>query len=204
MNKIRRIYYLADIKYPWLLLISMLAFITALFFNRFYPDTFTRIEIVIYGAVFLVALLWSILNYIGHLRISVIYKKHDNIEAFIKRLTMSKEEKTELSEYLNDFVKDLEENGSTHEEAVKTAISHFQVQEFTQAQGNIFETPIHYYLLGYVSIFVGLIIVIQCIDLIISLPFIILAVSFMLMLFSIAFICLFFIYRLIDVMIAKK
>jgi hypothetical protein len=31
---------------------------------------------------------------------------------------LSKEEKAELTEYLNDFVKDLEENGSTHEEAV--------------------------------------------------------------------------------------
>ncbi len=204
MDKIKRIYNLADIKYPWLLLISMLAFIIALCFNRFYPDAFTKIEIVVYGAVFLVALLWSILNYAGHLQISAIYKKYDNIEAFIKSLSMSKEEKAELTEYLNDFIKDLEENGSTHEEAVKTAISHFQVKEFTQSQGNIFETPIHYYLLGYVSIFVGLVIVIQCIDLIVSLPFIVLAVSFMLMLFSAAFICLFFIYKLIDVMIAKK
>ena len=204
MNKIKRIFNLIDIKYPWLLLISMLAFIIALCFNRIYPDAFTRIEIVVYSAVFLIALLWSILNYVGHLQISAIYKKHDNIEAFIKKLTMSKEEKAELTEYLNDFIKDLEENGNTHEEAVKTAISHFQVKEFTQSEGNIFETPIHYYLLGYVSIFVELIIVIQCIDLIISLPFIILAVSFMLMLFSVAFICLFFIYKLIDVTIAKK
>lgn len=117
---------------------------------------------------------------------------------------MSKQEKAELTDYLNDFVKDLEENGNTHEEAVKTAISHFQVKEFTQSQGNIFETPIHYYLLGYVSIFAGLIIIIQCIDLIVSLPFIVLAVSFMFMLFSAAFICLFFIYKLIDIMIAKK
>lgn len=204
MNKIKRLFSLADIKYPWLLLISMLAFVIALYFNRFYPNAFTRIEIGIYGAVFLVALLWSILNYVGHLQISAIYKKYDNIEAFIKKLTMNKGEKAELTEYLKDFVTDLEENGSTHEEAVKTAISHFQVKEFTQSQGNVFETPAHYYLLGYVSIFVGLIIVIQCIDLIISLPFVVLAVSFMLMLFSAAFVCLFFIYKLIDVMISKK
>jgi hypothetical protein len=98
----------------------------ALYFNRFYPDAFARIEIVVYGASFLVALLWSILNYIGHLQIRAIYKKHDNIEAFVKRLTLSKEEKAELTEYLNDFVKDLEEIGSTHEEAVKTAISLFK------------------------------------------------------------------------------
>jgi hypothetical protein len=204
MNKIKKIYNLSGLKYPWLLLISMLAFIMTLCFNRFYPDAFTRIEVVIYGAVFLIALLWSILNYVGHLQISPIYKKHDNIESFIRGLTMSKEEKAELTEYLNDFVKDLEENGNTHEEAVKMAISNFQVKEFTQLQGNIFETPIHYYLLGYVSIFVGLIIIIQCIDFIVSLPFIFLAVSFMLVLFSAAFICLFFIYKLTDVMIAKK
>ena len=204
MNKIKRIYNLTDIKYPWLLLASMLGFIIALCFNRSYSEAFTRIEIVVYSAVFLIALLWSILNYVGHLQISTIYKKHDNIDGFIKRLTMSKTDKAGLTEYLNDFVKDLEEHGSTHEEAVKTAISHFQVKEFTQSQGNIFETQIHFYLLGYVSIFVGLIIVIQCIDLIVSLPFIVLAMSFMFMLFSAAFICLFFIYKLIDVMIAKK
>lgn len=204
MNKIRKVYRLADMKYPWLLLVSMLAFITALCFNRLFPESFTRIEIVIYSAVFLVALLWSILNYVGHLKRNAIYQNCDNLEAFINGLTMSKIEKTELSEYLNDFVKDLKENGSTHEEAIKTAISHFQVREFTQSQGSFFETSTHYYLLGYVSIFAAIIIVIQCIDLVVSLPFIFLAVSFMLMLFSAAFICLFFAYKLIDVMIAKK
>lgn len=204
MKTIQKVFRLRDIKYPWLLFLAMLAFVMALCFNRYYPETFTRIELVIYGAVFLIILLWSILNYVAHVKINAIYKKYDNIDTFVKRLAMSKEEKSELSEYLNDFVRDLEENGNTHEEAVKTAISNFQVQEFTQSHNNIFETPAHYYLFGYVSIFVGLIVIIQCVDLIVSLPFIILAVSFMLMLFSVVFVCLFLIYRLIDVMIAKK
>jgi hypothetical protein len=182
----------------------MLAFITALCFNRFYPDAFTRVEIVIYGAVFLVALLWSVLNYAGHLKISAIYKRHDSIEAFIKSLIMSKEEKAELLAYLNDFVKDLEENGNTHAKAVKTAISNFQVKEFTESESKIFETPTHYYLLGYTSIFVALVVIIQCINLIVSLPFIVLALCFTLGLFAVAFVCLFFVYKLIDVMIAKK
>lgn len=197
-------YRLSDIKYPWLLILAMLAFVTALCFNRFYPDAFTRIEVVIYGAVFLIALLWSILNYVGHLKINAIYKRYDQVDAFIKSLTMSKGEKAELAEYLDDFVRDLVENGSTHAEAVKTAISNFQVQEFTKSQSHIFETPTHYYLLGYASIFIGLIIIIQCVNFIVSLPFIIIAASFMLTLFCVAFVCLFFLYKLIDVMVAKK
>lgn len=205
MNKLKRFYQLSDIKYPWLLFLSMIAFVLALYFNRLYPDIYARLEIIIYGAVFAIALVWSILNYIGHLKINTIYKKHDNLEAFVERTSMNKEEKMELLQYLNDFVKDLEENGETHENAVKKAISHFQVQEFSEAQGgNIFEMTTHYYLLGCASLFIGAALIIQILNMIISAPFIIMAAVFMLYNYGVAFLCLFFLYKLIDNLISKK
>lgn len=205
MNKVKRIYDLTDIKYPWLLLLSMIMFILSLCYNRFYPKIDSRTEMVIYGASFAVALIWCILNYIGHLKLNAIYKKHDDIAAFVEHMAMKKEEKTELIQYLNDFVKDLEEKGDSHEDAVKKAISNFQVKEFLAAQdGDLFDKPTHYYLLGYVSIFVGVILIIQCLNIIFPVPFIVSAVNFMLVLYSIAFFCLFFLYKLIDVLISKK
>ena len=205
MNKLKRIYNLTDIRYPWLLLLSMVMFILSLCFHRLHPNIDSNMEIVIYGAGFAVALTWSILNYISHLKLNTIYKKHDDIAVFVEHMSMKKDEKIELIQYLNDFVKDLEEKGDTHENAVKKAISHFQVQEFTAAQDDdLFEKPTHYYLLGYVSIFVGVILIIRCLDIIFPVPFMLLAASFMLVLYSIAFFCLFFLYKLLDVLISKK
>jgi len=204
MNKLKQLYRFSDIKYPWLLSLSIVAFVSSLYFNRSYPDSFTRIEIIVYSVVILIAILWSILNYMGNLKVNAIYKKYDDIEAFTKELSMSNEEKSDFLEYITDFVKDLEQNGSTHEEAVKIAISNFQVQEFAESTSNIFVKSTHSYLLGCVSVFVGLVIIIQLVDMIVSLPFIIMAVSFTLALFSIAFISLFCIYKFIDLIIAKK
>lgn len=205
MNKVKRIYNLTDIKYVWLLLLSMIMFILSLCYDKFYPKVDSRTEMIIYGASFAVASIWCILNYISHLKLNAIYKKHDNINVFVEQMAMEKEEKIELIQYLNDFVKDLEEKGDSHEDSVKKAISQFQVQEFLAAQdGDLFDKPIHYYLLGYVSIFVGVVLIIECLNVLFPVPFIVLAANFMLELYGIAFFCLFFLYKLIDVLISKK
>ncbi len=205
MNKVKRIYDLTDIKYPWLLLLSMVAFVLSLYFNKLHPNIGPNAEMVIYGSSIAIALIWSILNYISHLKLNAIYKKHDDITVFVEHMAMKKDEKIELIQYLNDFVKDLEEKGDAHEVAVKKAISQFQVQEFLAAQdGDLFEKPTHYYLLGYASIFVGVILIIQCLNIIFPVPFIVSAANFMLELYSIAFFFLFFLYKLIDSLISKK
>ena len=117
---------------------------------------------------------------------------------------MKKEEKEELAEYLYDFVKDMEENGANHEAAVKTAICQFQVKEITERDGDLIETKPHYYLFGYTAISILVVAIVQGLNTIVHLPFLILAVSFMLATFSFGFIGLFIIYKLLDMVLAKK
>lgn len=217
MNRMKKVFRLTDMKYPWLLLISVAVFITSLCLYKYFPGLFSglanpnpespsfMLDFVIYVPAFVTALVWSILNYMSHLKLNAIYKRYDEINAFVEHMAMNKEEKAELIQYLNDFVGDLEEKGDTHEAAVKKAINHFRVQEFTEAHGGeIFEKPTHDYLLGYVSIFIAFVLVIRCIGLVVSLPFALSVVSATLVLYGIGFLGLFFLYKLIDVMMAKK
>lgn len=204
MNRIKRIFKLSEIKYPWALLLSMATFIASLYIERNY-DLPPNIETVLYGIGFVVALIWSILNYMSHLKLNRLYKAYDDIDVFVGNMTMKKDEKIELVQYLNDFVRDLEEQGETHESAVKKAIGNFQVQEFSEAQGgNLFEKPTHYYLLGYVSIFVCAFIIINFLNTFLQLPFILSALSLTLTIYSIGLFLMFFIYKLIDILMAKK
>lgn len=151
MNRMKDFFDIKMIKYPWLLVLSMTTFVAALYFDRAYFSNFPKGELVLFGAVFIIAFIWSILNYVGHLQVRSIYGKFDSIEDFISCLSMKKEEKEELAEYLYDFVKDMEENGANHEAAVKTAIGQFQVKEITERDGDLIETKPHYYLFGYTA-----------------------------------------------------
>lgn len=204
MNRLKDFFDIKMIKYSWLLVLSMIAFVAALYFDRAYFGNFPKGEMALFGTVFVIAFIWSILNYVGHLQLRSIYRKFDSIDDFIMCLSMEEEEKEELSAYLYDYVKDMEESGTSHEAAIKTAISQFQVKEITERDGNLFETKPHYYLLGYAAIFILVVVIIQGINTIVHLPFLILAVSFMLATFSCGFIGLFIIYKLLDVVLAKK
>lgn len=147
------------------------------------------------------------MNYIDHLKISTIYRKNDNIEIYVESLAMSREEKENLKEYLNDFVRDLEEGGMTREEAIKRAIGQFQVQEFLSLSKNkgIFELPIHYYLLGYILIFIVIMIIIKILtSTIFGDLFLLHAINFTLNLYTISFLGLLILYKLIDSIIEKK
>lgn len=204
---IKKIFDLSDIRYSWILLISMILFVLSLYNNRINPDINVKIELLTYGIAIGCAFLWSVLNYVDHIKVNAIYKKSDNIDAYVNSLLMKKDEKEDLKQYLNDFVKDLEANGKTKEEAVRTAISHFQVNEFTSLSKNtgILELPGHYYLIGYVTIFV-LIMLLTQIMITVSLGgrFWFYAINFMLTLYSVAFLGLLLLYKIIDTVVAKK
>lgn len=205
MNIIKRVYSLSEIKYPSMLLLSMSAFIMSFCIGRYYRDLTPAAEAAMYGIGFAIALIWSILNYMGHLKLSRIYKKYDTIGTFVEYMTMEDDEKIELIQYLNDFVKDLEERGENHENAVKKAISHFQVQEFSEIRGSdIFEKHSHYYLFGYVSIFLGAFLVISLLNAIVHITFILAAINLTLVIYGIGLFLLFFLYKLIDILMAKK
>jgi hypothetical protein len=199
MDKIKQAYRLSGIKYPWVLLISMIVFMLSLYFQRVYRNDFSDFEIVGYGSGFLAALIWSVLNYFGHLKLNRLFKKYDNIDVFVEQTHMKKEEKEEFAQYLNDYVKDLEQKGEPHGSAVKKAINSFQVQEFSEAKGgDMFEKPAHYYLLGYTSVFVAVIIILQTVDGFFPAQLIISSLSLTLGLYAAAFFILFFLYKVID------
>lgn len=204
---IKKVFNLSDIRYPWLLLISMLLFIFSLYNNKINPDISMIVELVTYGSAVIIAFVWSILNYIDHIKVNVLLRRYDTIDVFVDNLVMEKQEKEDLKSYLNDFVKDLEENGKTRDEAVKTAIAQFQVQEFTSLSkdNGIFELPVHYYLLGYIIIFAGLIILIGIFtNTILVNSFLLHAINFMLNLYAIGFLGLLLLYKLIDNLVTKK
>lgn len=54
------------IKYPWLLVLSMTTFVAALYFDRAYFSNFPKGELVLFGAVFIIAFIWSILKGFFH------------------------------------------------------------------------------------------------------------------------------------------
>lgn len=204
---IKKAFNISDIRYPWLLLLSMILFVLSLYNNKVNPDINVGLEFLTYGTAVGCAFVWSVLNYVDHIKVNAIYKKSENIDSYVNSLIMTKNEKEDLKQYLNDFVNDLEANGKTKDEAVKTAISQFQVDEFTQLSKNtgIFVLPNHSYLIGYVVVFVLAIILTQVM---ISMGsggrFWLYAINFMLELYSLAFLGLLLLYKLIDILFARK
>ena len=162
------------------------------------------IGMLVYGAVILVALLWGILNYTGQLQRSAMCGRFESVEAFTCKLPMTVQDREDLTEYLNDFVKDLEENGKSHQDAVETAIGQFQIREITRSEGGLIESKPHYYLVGSAVICLGIALVIEWVNLAVHLPFPILAMSFMLVCYGLGFAGLFLIYRLADIVISSK
>jgi hypothetical protein len=204
---IKKIFNLSDIRYPWLLLLSMMLFVFSLYNNKVNPDISVRLEFLTYGTAIGCAFIWSVLNYVDHIKVNAIYKRSDNIDSYVNSLIMKKDEKEDLKQYLNDFVKDLEANGKTRDEAVKTAINQFQVNEFTSLSKNtgILDLPGHYYLIGYVIIFALAMILTQVmISIGLGGRFWLYAINFMLALYSLAFLGLLLLYKLIDTLVARK
>lgn len=204
---VRGVFSLSDLRYPWILLISMLLFLLSLYNNRINPHINSTIELATYGTAIACAFVWSILNYVDHIKINAVYKRTDNIDIYVDSLIMNKQEKEDLKAYLFDFVKDLEANGKSKEEAIKTAIGQFQVQEFTSLSKNsgIFELPVHYYLFGYIILFIAVILATQILlNTIFNSIFLLSAVIFTSILYAVAFFGLFFLYKLIDIFVAKK
>ncbi|WP_102272649.1 hypothetical protein [Cytobacillus massiliigabonensis] len=204
---IRKIFSLNDIKYSWILLLSMI-----LCFLIFYID---RADLLIDSAIvttgyllsFSIAVLWGAINYIGHIRMNVMYQKQDNIHAYVAQLALSQEDKWELQAYLEDFAEDLIKQGKTKEEASIEAITHFKVQEILSLSKNtlLFNLHAHYYLLGWVILAFVLFTVIGLfwITLFTS-STIMLIVESILMAYSFGFVGLFFVYKLFDAMIYRK
>lgn len=102
----RKVFCLRDIKYSWLLLLSI-----AFCFLVFYIDRSDMKDpgwlTIGYLLAFALAVVWGVINYIGHIRMNVMYQKQNNIQAYVENLAMGKEDKLELQHYLEDYAADL-------------------------------------------------------------------------------------------------
>lgn len=202
----KKVFSLQDIKYFWLLMISFIGFDATYYFDLYYDPQFVQTKALIgYGSTFMLAVIWGIFNYIGHIRINVLYQRNHDIPSFVSQLVMNHEEKLELQAYLEDYTQDLENQGRTKDEAAKEAINQFKVQEFSSLSKNtmIFNLHAHYYLGGYAFFAILLGGVIGLIGSAISSLFL-LVIQYTLFSYALGFGGLFFIYKLVDAVLYKK
>ena len=207
MNLLRKAFSLYDIKYCWLLIVS-LAICGAFFYvDRSYnPDDQFWLSVG-YGVSFGMAVLWSGTNYIGHIRINAMYRKQNDIQAYVEQLAMSSEDKVELRNYLEDYAEDLMNQGKSEAQATAEAISQFKVKELLSLSKNssLFHLHAHYYLLGWSAvafILLGLLVVTDGLFVLNSLMTLIIVT--ILAVYGASFIFLFFIYKVLDVLIYQK
>ena len=201
-----KIFDLSDIRYSWLLLISMGVFILSLYNGKIHPQLPPIYDWVTYGSAFSLAVVWGILNYIDHIMLSAWFKKCNDIEAYVENLVMSKDEKQELKSYLEDYVQDLVLQGKTQPEATKMAIDQFKVQEFTSLAKNssLLKLPIHYYLIGYTVLALAMTVILHLVSSMVIWTFWLLSLEFTLVIYAVGFLSLFFLYTLMDMVVAKR
>lgn len=206
-NILKKTFNLSDIKYSWLLLLSMVIFILSLYFEKISSSITPLTQWITYGSAFLSAVIWSVLNYIAHIKVNANYKKYDDIKTYVDNLVMSKDDKLELMAYLEDYAADLSSQGKTKAEAVQIAINQFRVQEFSSISKNnsVLNLPIHYYLIGYVLVDIALVIVLALLtNTVFHGYFWLSAFEFTLAAYGVGFLGLFFLYKLFDAAISKK
>ncbi|WP_027407950.1 hypothetical protein [Anoxybacteroides tepidamans] len=203
---IKKAFSLNDIKYAWILLVSFISFAATFYLDLYYNPSFVqKAALAGYGLAFLIATLWAAFNYIGHLRINVMYQKNNGIPAFLEQLALSHEEKLELQAYLEDYVTGQVNQGKSKEEAAREAINQFKVKEFSSLSKNtlVFNLHAHYYLGGYAFLAIlGSVVLLLLHASFFSLPWLVGAYTFLA--YGVGFIGLFFIYKLVDSALYKK
>lgn len=150
-NFLRKAFSLGEIRFGWILLLSIvICSITFFYDEHFNPEDQFWLALSYYVS-FTLALVWSLANYVRHIRMNSLYRRQNDIHSYVAQLALSKEDKLELQNYLEDFAADLEHQGRSKEEAAKEAINQFKVKEFLSMSKHTrpFETHGHHYFIGY-------------------------------------------------------
>lgn len=150
-NLTRKLFSLGDLRYGLLLLLSVgICSVTYYIDEHINPMDQLWLSISYYVS-FTIAALWSVANYVGHIRMNNMYSKQHDIRAYVDQLALSREDKLELFNYLEDYAADLKQQGMSEERASKEAIDQFRVREFLSMSKHAkpFESHEHHYLLGY-------------------------------------------------------
>ncbi|MDF2923623.1 MAG: hypothetical protein K0R57_2537 [Paenibacillaceae bacterium] len=203
----RKLFSLADIKYAWLLLLSILVCFVTYYVDEIHNPRDELWLSVCYFTSFMMAAVWSGANYAGHIRMNVLYSKQHNIRVYVDQLALSGEDKLELQNYLEDFACDLQLKGLTEEEAAKKAIAHFKVEEFLSMSKHTrpFETHGHHYLLGWGILAEGAALITGALYFLWPPLSLYLRISTaILVVYGVCLIVLFFIYKMLDALIFRK
>lgn len=203
---IRKIFGLGDIKYSWILVLSSIIFGISNYMDRIYLSDPLWVH-TCYWISIAIAVLWVALNYISHIRMNSLYMKQDDVQRYVNQLAMSDEDKLELRTYLEDFVEDLMEQGSTEEEAKREAIKQFMVKEFLSLSKNtmFFNLHAHYYLIGWTIVFISASMLVWLFEYaIFPHPIVTLTVESILIVYAIGLFGTFFMYKIMDTVIVRK
>lgn len=202
----KKIFSISDMKYSWILLLSALIFGIFNYMDRFYSNDPVWI-LVGYWISIAVAVLWTALNYISHIRLNSMYKKQDDLQLYVNQLAISDEDKLELRTYLEDFVEDLMKQGKTEADATREAINQFKIQEFLSLSKNsmFFNLHGHYYLIGWTIVSIIAFIIVWLLGITIF-PYrsITLTIESIFIVYAIGIFGTFVMYKMIDVVIYRK
>ncbi|WLD94685.1 hypothetical protein [Alkalihalobacillus sp. AL-G] len=204
----KKIFSLRDITYGWLLIVSILLFVVTVYVDLYNdPSTIQLYTLAGCLLAFFLAVLWGILNYIGHIRMNAMYQKYNDIQAFVNNLALDPDDQLELQTYLEDYASDLVDQGLNKHDAAKQAIQQFKVKEFTTLSKNtmLFNLHAHYYLWGYTCIAA---IVTICLFLVTEMVFlsslVLVVLETTIFLYGLGLCGMFFLYKLFDAMFYKK
>ncbi|SER28635.1 hypothetical protein SAMN04487944_102234 [Gracilibacillus ureilyticus] len=207
MNLFKKITSFSDIKFFWILLISITVFVITLFVDYYDNPAYTPVNALVgYGLAIMIGGLWAIFNYVGHMKINVLYRNSKDLSSFVERLTLNKDEKIELLTYMEDYVQNLVDQGKPMEEATSIAINQFKIKEFDQMSKDsaVFHLPAHHYLIGYAFLTGVLFVIWLAISNTITSSLYIIVMEATCFAYATGFIVAFFMYKLIDIMIYKK
>lgn len=203
----RKIFSLSEIRFSWLLLLSISVCIGAFYIDeQSNPDNQLALSLA-YSFSFALAALWAGANYIGHIRMNSLYRRQNDIGAYVNQLALGSEDKLELQNYLEDFSADLMLKGRTKEAAAQEAINQFKAKEFLSMSkhSKLFETHGHHYLLGYAIISIVMVLIITLINQIVSIPSLLLLIAYtILIVYGFCLGALFIFYRILDKFLYEK
>ncbi|UVI30491.1 permease prefix domain 1-containing protein [Paenibacillus spongiae] len=207
MHLFRKAFSLGDIKYSWMLILSILICGAFFYADRMdQPDDRLWLSVG-YGASFGLAILWSVMNYIGHIRINAMYRKQNDIGAYVEQLAMSDEDKLELRNYLEDYTEDLMTRGKSREQATAEAISQFKVKELLSLSKNtsLFQLHAHCYLFGWAAVACAALVLLVVLDGALgSNAVLVLILETIFIVYGASLFLLFLVYKLLDAWIHQK
>lgn len=205
-NWVRKLFSLGELRYGFLLLLSIVICVLTFYIDeRVNPSDQFWLSIAYYLS-FTLAAIWCGMNYVAQIRMNQLYRRQNDIDAYVKQLALSGEDQLELRNYLEDYAADLEQQGKTREEAAQEAINQFRVKEFLSMSKHtrLFETHGHHYVLGYAAILLAGALVTDLIGVVWEGHWIVYMGTTVLAVYGVSLILVYVLYKILDRLIYER